>query len=56
MQWKATSKRVVLGYAVSWVVFLLLLSRFQATFGNGWGLLVDYAFSFVVWSAFFLYF
>ena len=56
MDWKSTSKRVLLGYAVSWGVFLILLPFFQKRFGNGWGLLTDYVFSFVVWSAFFLVF
>jgi hypothetical protein len=56
MKWKWLSKRALLGYAVSWAVFVILLTHFQDQFGNGWGLLANYFFSFVVWSAFFLVF
>ncbi len=45
------SIKIAIGYIVSWVYVLLVLSFFQTMFGKTKGLLVAYGSSFLVWYA-----
>jgi hypothetical protein len=50
-EWKQESINIGIGYLLSWVYVLLVLSFFQRMFGKTKGILVAYGSSFLVWYA-----
>ena len=51
VDWKQDSINVAIGYIVSWVYVLAVLSCFQRMFGTAKGILIAYGSSFLVWYA-----
>jgi hypothetical protein len=51
VDWKQDSINVAIGYLVSWIYVLAVVSFFQKLFGTTKGVLVAYISSFLVWYA-----
>jgi len=49
IDWKQLTVNVIIGYAVSWIYFLVSLALFRKTFGTVKGTAIAYLSSWLVW-------
>lgn len=49
LNWKKLTVNVILGYAISWVVFFYSLDFFQNKFGKVNGTIYNYILSVIIW-------